>query len=137
MAFSSSTLSIEQVTFEANDTRCSTQSINSFESLVSFESEFPKKNNLVNLVVADQSRTPVVERKQLKELKLFDHPSIDKSPSTSLELVEEEEVVEIVNDGHASSPSYLEPSEFDHHHLSPPIAFKIDLNARFLVGYYF
>lgn len=47
MAFSSS-LSIEQVTFDADDTRCSKQNINSFESLVNFDSEFPKKESFLS-----------------------------------------------------------------------------------------
>ena len=45
MAFSS--LSIEQLTFEADDRRCTKQSIDSFESLVNYDSEFPKKESLV------------------------------------------------------------------------------------------
>ena len=45
MAFSS--LSIEQLTFEADDRRCNKQNIDSFESLVNYDSEFPQRESLV------------------------------------------------------------------------------------------
>lgn len=45
MSFASSVLSIEQVTFEADDQRCQKQFIKSFDSLVNFDSEFPEKES--------------------------------------------------------------------------------------------
>lgn len=45
MAFSS--LSIEQLTFDADDKRCQNQSLDSFESLVNYDSEFPQRESLV------------------------------------------------------------------------------------------
>ena len=74
MAFSSSSLAIEQLTFEADDTRCSDQNISSFESLVSFESEFPKKPATLKDNLLGALNRPVEKRetKPLKELKLFE-----------------------------------------------------------------
>jgi hypothetical protein len=43
MAFSS--LSIEQLTFDADDKRCKKQSVDSFESLVNYDSEFPQRES--------------------------------------------------------------------------------------------
>lgn len=43
MAFSSSSLAIEQITFEAEDQRCKEQSVSSLKDLVSFDCEFPKQ----------------------------------------------------------------------------------------------
>ena len=40
-ATTTSNVSIEQVTFDADDKRCKKQSINSFDALVNFESSFP------------------------------------------------------------------------------------------------
>lgn len=53
MAFSSSRLAIEQVTFEVDDQRCNEQSVSSFKDLVNFDCEFPMQEtssfyNLLN-----------------------------------------------------------------------------------------
>ena len=39
------TLSIEQVNFEADDNRCNQQKIDSFSSLVNYDSEFPNNSS--------------------------------------------------------------------------------------------
>lgn len=38
-------LSIEQVNFDADDSRCMKQNIDSFSSLVNYESEFPNQTS--------------------------------------------------------------------------------------------
>ena len=43
MEFSSSLLSIEQITFEADDTRCASQKWNSFDALVNYDTEFDRE----------------------------------------------------------------------------------------------
>lgn len=66
MAFSSSRLAIEQITFEADDQRCNEQSVSSFKDLVNFDCEFPLQETSSFYNLFNKPKISIENHKNLK-----------------------------------------------------------------------